>query len=355
MRNVSGCPGIVFPASGQKRPVFPKDRPRFSDSEEESGVRGALMQFKPSGSVAGTKRAQMAHFDDAQTVRANLTFIKPSMKVPLLTREREYELARRWRCAADTAALHELVCAHTRLVVSIAARFRHYALPMADLVQEGHVGLMRGAARFEPDRGVRFSTYAAWWIRSAMQDYVLRNWSIVRPGTNPRQKSLFFKLRFLRARTKESSGAPLTDAGRRKIANELQVDLADVESMEIRLGAADQSLNARVGGSGEDDWQGFVPDQRPNPEQVVTSTHDGESCSRWLAEAIGELSSRERAIVRQRRLQEKAATLEELGHMLGVSKERVRQLERRALAKLAKSLRCRVEHASDLFADGVHG
>src|SRR5512135_402250 len=174
----------------------------------------------------------MAHIDDPQTQKANLTFIKASMKEPLLTRDHEFELAQKWRTDGDTGALHELVRSYTRLVVSTAARFRHYGLPVGDLVQEGNVGLMRGAARFEPDRGVRFSTYAAWWIRSAMQDYVLRNWSIVRPGTNPRQKSLFFKLRFLRARTKESSGAPLTDAGRRKIANELQVDLADVESME---------------------------------------------------------------------------------------------------------------------------
>ena len=171
----------------------------------------------------------MAHIDDPQTQKANLTFIKASMKEPLLTRDHEFELAHRWRTAGDTAALHELVRAYTRLVVSIAARFRHYGLPVGDLVQEGNVGLMQAAARFEPDRGVRFSTYAAWWIRSAMQDYVLRNWSIVRTGTTAAQKSLFFNLRRLRARIEESSGAPLTDAGRRKIASELHVDLAEVE------------------------------------------------------------------------------------------------------------------------------
>ncbi|HXP76165.1 MAG TPA: RNA polymerase factor sigma-32 [Stellaceae bacterium] len=294
----------------------------------------------------------MAHIDDPQTQKANLTFIKASMKEPLLTRDHEFDLAQRWRSAGDTAALHELVRAYTRLVVSIAARFRHYGLPVGDLVQEGNVGLMQAAARFEPDRGVRFSTYAAWWIRSAMQDYVLRNWSIVRTGTTAAQKSLFFNLRRLRARIEESSGAPLTDAGRRKIASELHVELAEVELMDMRLGAADQSLNAPVGDSSEDDWQDFLPDRRPNPEEVVTSTRDGEIRSRWLAEAMGELSSRERAIIRQRRLQEEGATLEELGRELGVSKERVRQLEHRALVKLRQSIRKRTESPADLFSDG---
>ena len=294
----------------------------------------------------------MAHIDDPHTQKANLTFIKASMKEPLLTRDHEFELAHRWRTDGDTAALHELVRAYTRLVVSIAARFRHYGLPVGDLVQEGNVGLMQAAARFEPDRGVRFSTYAAWWIRSAMQDYVLRNWSIVRTGTTAAQKSLFFNLRRLRARIEESSGAPLTDAGRRKIASELHVELAEVELMDMRLGAADQSLNAPVGDSSEDDWQDFLPDRRPNPEEVVTSTRDGEIRSRWLAEAMGELSSRERAIIRQRRLQEEGATLEELGRELGVSKERVRQLEHRALVKLRQSIRKRTESPADLFSDG---
>ena len=294
----------------------------------------------------------MAHIDDPQTQKANLTFIKASMKEPLLTRDHELELAQRWRSAGDTAALHELVRAYTRLVVSIAARFRHYGLPVGDLVQEGNVGLMQAAARFEPDRGVRFSTYAAWWIRSAMQDYGLRNWSIVRTGTTAAQKSLFFNLRRLRARIEESSGAPLTDAGRRKIANELHVDLAEVELMDMRLGAADQSLNAPVGESSEDDWQDFLPDRRPNPEEVVTSTRDGEIRSRWLAEAMGELSSRERAIIRPRRLREEGATIEELGRELGVSKERVRQLEHRALVKLRQSIKRRTESPADLFGDG---
>src|SRR4051812_26875392 len=189
----------------------------------------------------------MAHIDDPETQRANLNFIKASMKEPLLTRDHEFDLARRWRENDDTEALHELVRAYTRLVGATASRFRNYGLPMGDLVQEGSVGLMQAAARFEPHREVRFSTYAAWWIRSAMQDYILRNWSIVRTGTTAAQKSLFFNLRRLRARIEDASGSgALTPAGRQKIADELRVEVAEVESMEMRLASADQSLNAPI-------------------------------------------------------------------------------------------------------------
>jgi len=293
----------------------------------------------------------MAHIDDPQTQKANLNFIKASMKEPLLTRDHEFDLAQKWRVGGDTEALHELVRSYTRLVIATAARFRHYGLPVGDLVQEGNVGLMQAAARFEPDRGVRFSTYAAWWIRSAMQDYVLRNWSIVRTGTTAAQKSLFFNLRRLRARIEETSGAPLSDAGRKKIADELQVELAEVELMDMRLAAADQSLNVPVGDGGEDDWQDFLPDRRPNPEEVVSVMRDGETRSRWLAEALGELSARERAIITERRLREEGATLEELGRELGVSKERVRQLEHRALLKLRQSIQRRTGTPADLFSE----
>ncbi|HUK07365.1 MAG TPA: RNA polymerase factor sigma-32 [Stellaceae bacterium] len=293
----------------------------------------------------------MAHIDDPQTQKANLNFIKASMKEPLLTRDHEFDLAQKWRVGGDTEALHELVRSYTRLVISTAARFRHYGLPVGDLVQEGNVGLMQAAARFEPDRGVRFSTYAAWWIRSAMQDYVLRNWSIVRTGTTAAQKSLFFNLRRLRARIEETSGGPLSDAGRKKIADELQVELAEVELMDMRLAAADQSLNVPVGDGGEDDWQDFLPDRRPNPEEVVSVMRDGETRSRWLAEALGELSARERAIITERRLREEGATLEELGRELGVSKERVRQLEHRALLKLRQSIQRRTGTPGDLFSE----
>jgi RNA polymerase sigma-32 factor len=293
----------------------------------------------------------MAHIDDPETQKANLNFIKASMKEPLLLRDREFDLARRWREDAEVDALHDLVRAYTRLVVATAGRFRNYGLPMGDLVQEGNVGLMQAAARFEPDREVRFSTYAAWWIRSAMQDYILRNWSIVRTGTTAAQKSLFFNLRRLRAKIEDASGRSLTHEGRVTIAAELKVELGEVEAMETRLGAVDQSLNAPVSEGGEDDWQDFLSDNRPSPEDVVIGLRDSETRSRWLADALHELSPRERTIIAERRLREEGATLEELGRALGVSKERVRQLEHRAMLKLRVSLQRHVDQPADLFLD----
>ena len=293
----------------------------------------------------------MAHIDDPKTQRANLDYIKTSMKEPLLEREYEFELARLWREEGDEVALHKLVRSYMRLVVSTAGRFRNYGLPMGDLVQEGNVGLMQAAARFEPAREVRFSTYATWWIRSAMQDYVLRNWSIVRTGTTAAQKSLFFNLRRLRARIEDATGSRLGDDGRKTIAAQLKVNITEVESMEIRLGAHDQSLNAPLTETSEDDWQDFLPDQRPNPEIVAIGMRDGETRSRWLAEALGELSPREQTIIRQRRLTDEGATLEQLGRELGVSKERVRQLESRALNKLRDSISRRVEIPGDLLLE----
>ena len=293
----------------------------------------------------------MAHIDDPSTQRANLAFIKNSMKEPLLEREVEFSLARRWREDGDERALHNLVRAYMRLVVSTASRFRNYGLPMGDLVQEGNVGLMQAAARFEPEREVRFSTYATWWIRSAMQDYVLRNWSIVRTGTTAAQKSLFFNLRRLRARIEGASSTRLSREGRQFIADSLKVNISDVESMEVRLSAADQSLNSPVSESSEDDWQDFLADNRPSPEEVAIGMRDSETRSRWLDEALRELSPREQTIIRQRRLKEDGATLAELGRVLGVSKERVRQLEHRALLKLKDSISRRVERPTDLLID----
>lgn len=295
----------------------------------------------------------MAYIDDPETQKANLSFIKASMREPLLSRDHEFDLARKWREDGNERALHELVRAYTRLVVATAARFRNYGLPMGDLVQEGNVGLMQAASRFEPDREVRFSTYAAWWIRSAMQDYILRNWSIVRTGTTAAQKSLFFNLRRLRARIEGSGqgGNGLTTEGRAWIAEELQVDVAEVEAMEMRLAASDQSLNAPVADGSDDDWQDFLADQRPSPEDVVIGLRDADTRSQWLAEALGELSPRERTIIQERRLREEGATLEELGRELGVSKERVRQLEHRAMLKLRQSMLKRVEGHEDLLVD----
>jgi len=293
----------------------------------------------------------MAHIDDPQTQRANMSYIRKSMNVPLLGREEEQDLARRWRYDQDEEALHKLVRAYARLVVSTASKFRNYGLPMGDLVQEGNVGLMQAAARFEPERDVRFSTYASWWIRSAMQDYVLRNWSIVRTGTTAAQKSLFFNLRRLRARISDAPSGRMTQEGREFVSQELNVGISDVESMELRMSASDKSLNATIADGSDDNWQDFLADTRPDPEASVTGTHDAKTRSAWLAEAIEELSDREQVIIKERRMVEDGATLEQLGRRLGVSKERVRQLESRALGKLKASILDRVEDPKDLLIE----
>jgi RNA polymerase sigma-32 factor len=225
-----------------------------------------------------------------------------------------------------------------RLVISTAAKFRNYGLPMSDLVQEGATGLMQAAARFEPEREVRFSTYAAWWIRSAMQDYILRNWSVVRTGTTAAQKALFFNLRRLRAKIGDGSGGPLDEAGRAFVASELSVHTDEVEAMEMRLAGGDQSLNATISPTGEDEWQDFLADDRPSPEETVMFARDSRTRSIWLAQALAELTDREQIIIKERRLRDDVRTLEELGRDLGISKERVRQIEHRALEKLKISL-----------------
>ena len=291
----------------------------------------------------------MTQFSANETRQSDNSYIRYTMQQPLLEREHEVELATKWRDKGDDRAMHELVMAYARIVVSAASRYRYYGLSNGDLIQEGNIGLMQAAKRFDPDRGVRFSTYAAWWIRASIQDHILRNWSIVRTGTTAAHKSLFFKLRRLRARIGEADGGPLSHEGRQKIAETIGVTVADVTVMEQRLSGADGSLNAAVSQESESEAQDFLADNRPNPEQVVIELHDGEVLSRWLNDALSELSPRERLIIMKRRLQDDGATLEQLGGVLGVSKERVRQLEHRALKKLKKSLEEQSESPLDLL------
>lgn len=294
----------------------------------------------------------MTYIDDPETQKANLAYIKTSMNEPLLEKEHELDLARRWRDEEDEAALHELVRSYTRLVISTASKFKNYGLPMGDLIQEGNIGLMQAANRFEPERELRFSTYATWWIRSCMQDYVLRNWSIVRTGTTAAQKSLFFNLRRLRAKIEgESEKEGLGEIGREEIAKKLKVNVRDVEDMEGRLSGSDQSLNARIKDDGEDEWQSFLQDDGPNPEDVVIGMKDSQTRSKWLQQAISGLSEREQHIIRERHLQYDTVTLEALGKELGVSKERVRQLEQRAMEKLKSSMGKQVRNTQDLFLE----
>jgi len=294
----------------------------------------------------------MAHIDDAHTQRANLDYIRGAMDEPMLERDHEQDLAIAWRDKGDEAALHELVTSYRRLVIAMASKFRNYGLPMGDLIQEGNIGLMEAAARFEPSREVRFSTYANWWIRAAIQDYVLRNWSIVRTGTTAAQKSLFFNLRRLRAQIEGKNKAEgLSPADRVKIADELKVKVKDVEDMEARLAGVDNSLNARIGNDeGEgDEWQNFLTDERPNPEELVGSMKDSQTRSHWLEQALGQLGDREQKIIRDRHLGDDVVTLEDLGKQLGISKERVRQLEARAMDKLKHSITTQIPEGAVVF------
>lgn len=268
-------------------------------------------------------------------------FVRAAMDAPFLEREEEHALAVRWKDDRDEVALHRLASAHMRLVIALAARFRHYGLPMADLIQEGHVGLLEAAARFEPERDVRFSTYATWWIRASIQDYILRNWSIVRGGTRSALKAWFFNLRRLRARLTRGGEERIASEVHGTIARSIGVSRADVALMDSRLSAPDTSLNAPIldndaGSSAE--RMDFLIDAAPLPDESVGETIDGERRVRWLRQALEVLNERELRILRERRLEESQATLESLGDRLGISKERVRQIENRALEKLRRAL-----------------
>ncbi|MAB70521.1 MAG: RNA polymerase factor sigma-32, partial [Oceanicaulis sp.] len=274
----------------------------------------------------------------ARSADPDRRFMKQAMDAPLLEREEELNLATAWKEKGDEEALHALTTAYMRLVISIAAKFRHYGLPFPDLVSEGNIGLMQAAARFEPEREVRFSTYATWWIRASIQDYVLRNWSIVRTGTTAAQKSLFFNLRRLRALIKDTSSGQLTPENRAYVAQALRVGEDDVEKMASRLAAVDRSLNAPFSEDGEGEWQDLLADENPDPETQVMEDRDQAQRAQWLGEALSRLSEREQLIIRERRLGEDSVTLEKLGERLGISKERVRQVEHQALNKLKKYL-----------------
>jgi RNA polymerase sigma-32 factor len=268
--------------------------------------------------------------------------VRAAMAAPMLEKDHELELARRWKDRNDTVALAKLTRSYLRLVIAMAGRFRNYGLPLSDLVQEGTVGLMEAAARFEPEREIRFSTYASWWIRSAMQDYILRNWSIVRTGTTAAHKSLFFNLRRLKAQISgEYDGAMSLDA-RQTLATKLGVRLKDVEVMEARLSAADRSLNMIVGEDGDAEWQDFLACDAPRPDEVLEDSHDAAVKERLLRDALKQLTARELTIITERRLTDESVTLAALGERLGISKERVRQIENQAMSKLKSALLARV-------------
>jgi RNA polymerase sigma-32 factor len=290
-------------------------------------------------------------FDDGGT----RTVTKRAMGAEMLDAETELALARAWRETGDEKALHRLVNAYMRLAISMAAKYRRYGAPMPDLIQEAGVGLMKAAEKFDPDRGVRFSTYAVWWIKASIQDYVMRNWSMVRTGSTSSQKALFFNLRRVRAKLERAAGAngEVLDGQRLRemIAEEVGVPLRDVEMMDARLAGADFSLNAQQAGEEGREWLETLEDEAPQAADTVTRDADLVRVRAWLAEALEGLNARERMIIMERKLRDEPRTLESLGQELGLSKERIRQLEVQALNKLRKRLESVSGSAAEMLAN----
>lgn len=271
------------------------------------------------------------------------TMSRKAMRAELLDAETELRLAYAWRDQRDEQALHRLITAYMRLAISMAAKFRRYGAPMNDLIQEASLGLMKAADKFDPDRGVRFSTYAVWWIKASIQDYVMRNWSMVRTGSTSSQKALFFNLRRVQAKLEREAaqrGETLDQHQlRQMVAADVGVSLADVEMMEGRLSGSDYSLNATQS-SDEDgrEWIDALEDDGVQAAEAVEGSHDTDRLRDWLIAAMQALNPRERYIVAERKLRDAGRTLESLGEELGLSKERVRQLEAAAFAKMRKNL-----------------
>jgi RNA polymerase sigma-32 factor len=269
-------------------------------------------------------------------------FVEEAKRYPMLSPEREQELARAWRDERDREALEQLVGSHLRLVVKIARGFAGYGLPLADLVAEGNVGLMQAAEKFDPSRGFRFATYAMWWIRAAIQEYILHSWSLVKMGTTAAQKKLFFNLRKLKGRMEELDQGDLSPEAVTKIATDLDVPESEVIEMNRRLAGADNSLNALIGGGGIDseaEWLDMLPDEGPSQETIVGERRELRQRRELLDVALKKLNARERDIIFERRLKDEPSTLEELSHRYAVSRERIRQIEVRAFEKLQRAMR----------------
>jgi len=266
-------------------------------------------------------------------------YLSEIRKFPMLEPEQEYMLAKSWREHGDTDAAHQLVTSHLRLVAKIAMGYRGYGLPVSELISEGNVGMMQAVKRFDPERGFRLATYAMWWIRAAIQEYILHSWSLVKMGTTAAQKKLFFNLRRIKGRIAALEEGDMTPENVTKIAEELQVPEQDVIEMNRRLAAPDHSLNAPIRMDGDGEWMDWLEDDTEDQETMFADREELEKREVLLKRAMKNLNPRERHILTERRLKEEPSTLEELSHVYGISRERVRQIEVRAFEKLQKSIR----------------
>jgi len=260
-------------------------------------------------------------------------------KFPLLEPEEEYMFAKAWREHEDPEAARRLVTSHLRLVAKIAMGYRGYGLPLSEVVAEGNVGLMQAVKRFEPDKGFRLATYAMWWIRAAIQEYILRSWSLVKMGTTAAQKKLFFNLRKAKNKISAIEEGDLTPEHTKEIARQLAVPEEEVTNMNRRLSGGDSSLNAPMRADGESEWQDWLADDTMDQETRLAEAEEMGERHDLLTGAMGELSERERDIIEARRLRDEPATLEELSQKYGVSRERVRQIEVRAFEKLQQQMK----------------
>jgi RNA polymerase sigma-32 factor len=273
----------------------------------------------------------------------NLTrYLQEIRKFPMLEPEEEYMLAKRWKETQDSEAAHRLVTSHLRLVAKIAMGYRGYGLPLSELISEGNVGMMQAVKRFDPDRGFRLATYAMWWIRAAIQEYILHSWSLVKMGTTAAQKKLFFNLRKLKGQLQAVEEGDLSPENLKKIATELDVPEADVVSMNRRLASPDHSLNAPLRNDSEGEWQDWLVDETESQETRLGESQELGLRRDLLEKAMTHLNDRERHILTERRLKENPTTLEDLSQQYGISRERVRQIEVRAFEKLQKAIKSAV-------------
>lgn len=272
-------------------------------------------------------------------------YLREIWRFPVLSAEEEYMLAQRWREHGDVEAAHKLVTSHLRLVAKIAMKYRGYGLPVADLLSEGNIGLMKAVKKFEPERGFRLATYAIWWIKAAMTEYVLRSWSLVRMGTMAAQKKMFFNLRRLKSRLEILDNGDISVDDARDLAKRLDVSEAEIVEMNRRISSRDASLNTPLGEDEGMEFQDTLVDETPSPEALAIQNDEASRRRRLLVDALKTLNERERHIFVERRLKDDPITLEELGQQYGISRERVRQLEARAFEKVQGLMR---ENAGDL-------
>lgn len=262
------------------------------------------------------------------------SFVKKAMSLPLLEEDHELDLAYKWKDNKDEKALHELIQAHMRLVVSYAIKYKNYGLSMGDLIQEGNIGLMKAAQKFEPNRGFRFSTYASWWIRASIQDFLLKHWSIVRIATTSKQKSLFFSLRRLKQKINGTDSGNIEYNTAENIASELNISTSAVVNMDSRITQNDSSLNKKISDDGEDEFLSLLEDEDARPDEIIFAKNELNHKKDMVSQAVGSLDDRETQIINERHLSENPKTLEYLGEKLKISKERVRQIEKNAMNKM---------------------